>query len=158
MQSKRSFIFHLWRLRINGHSRFITGVWLWINLSQFLKTESRYKNKLTAEPCFHLHKILDSVLEGVRGRITFFMLFSSIISQRYFEFPYDKMFFIKQIKITFVMKNLYNLLVPGDEHIYWMHRSGQVTFLSLCSHTGGKYLFANPHYCWTGNSWGWHSI
>ena len=26
------------------------------------KTESRYKNKLTAESCFHLHKILDSVL------------------------------------------------------------------------------------------------
>ena len=26
-----------------------------------LKTESRYKNKLTAESCFHLHKILDSV-------------------------------------------------------------------------------------------------
>uniref|UniRef100_UPI002592AF63 hypothetical protein n=1 Tax=uncultured Phocaeicola sp. TaxID=990718 RepID=UPI002592AF63 len=25
------------------------------------KTESRYKNKLTAESCFHLHKILDSV-------------------------------------------------------------------------------------------------
>ena len=30
-----------------------------------LKTESRYKNKLTAESCFHLHKILDSVLESV---------------------------------------------------------------------------------------------
>jgi len=28
-----------------------------------LKTESRYKNKLTTESCFHLHKILDSVLE-----------------------------------------------------------------------------------------------
>ena len=27
----------------------------------FLKTESRYKNKLTAESCFYLHKILDSV-------------------------------------------------------------------------------------------------
>ena len=26
-----------------------------------MKTESRYKNKLTAESCFHLHKILDSV-------------------------------------------------------------------------------------------------
>jgi len=26
-----------------------------------LKTESRYKNKLTTESCFHLHKILDSV-------------------------------------------------------------------------------------------------
>ncbi|MDB0931083.1 hypothetical protein PL658_18490, partial [Phocaeicola vulgatus] len=26
------------------------------------KTESRYKNKLTAESCFHLHKILDSVV------------------------------------------------------------------------------------------------
>jgi len=26
-----------------------------------LKTEFRYKNKLTAESCFHLHKILDSV-------------------------------------------------------------------------------------------------
>jgi len=25
-----------------------------------LKTESRYKNKLTTESCFHLHKILDS--------------------------------------------------------------------------------------------------
>ena len=25
------------------------------------KTESRYKNKLTTESCFHLHKILDSV-------------------------------------------------------------------------------------------------
>ena len=25
MQSKRPFIFHLWRLRRNGHSRFITG-------------------------------------------------------------------------------------------------------------------------------------
>ena len=28
----------------------------------FLKTESRYKNKLTTESCFHLHKILDSVV------------------------------------------------------------------------------------------------
>ena len=27
-----------------------------------LKTESKYKNKLTAESCFHLHKILDSVV------------------------------------------------------------------------------------------------
>ena len=26
------------------------------------KTESKYKNKLTAESCFHLHKILDSVI------------------------------------------------------------------------------------------------
>ena len=26
-----------------------------------MKTESRYKNKLTTESCFHLHKILDSV-------------------------------------------------------------------------------------------------
>ena len=26
--------------------------------------ESRYKNKLTAESCFHLHKILDSVVSG----------------------------------------------------------------------------------------------
>ena len=25
-----------------------------------MKTESRYKNKLTTESCFHLHKILDS--------------------------------------------------------------------------------------------------
>ena len=62
MQSKRPFIFHLWRLRRNGHSRFITGAWLWINLCLFLKTESRYKNKLTTESCFHLHKILDSVV------------------------------------------------------------------------------------------------
>ena len=29
----------------------------------FLKTESRYKNKLTTESCFHLHKILDSVFK-----------------------------------------------------------------------------------------------
>ncbi|MEQ3330827.1 hypothetical protein AAA215_20380, partial [Phocaeicola vulgatus] len=29
------------------------------------KTESRYKNKLTAESCFHLHKILDSVIKTV---------------------------------------------------------------------------------------------
>ncbi len=28
------------------------------------KTESRYKNKLTAESCFHLHKILDSVTQN----------------------------------------------------------------------------------------------
>ena len=28
-----------------------------------MKTESRYKKKLTAESCFHLHKILDSVRE-----------------------------------------------------------------------------------------------
>ena len=27
-----------------------------------MKTESRYKNKLTTESCFHLHKILDSVV------------------------------------------------------------------------------------------------
>ena len=27
------------------------------------KTESRYKNKLTTESCFHLHKILDSVFQ-----------------------------------------------------------------------------------------------
>ena len=26
-----------------------------------MKTEFRYKNKLTTESCFHLHKILDSV-------------------------------------------------------------------------------------------------
>ena len=26
-----------------------------------MKTESRYKNKLTAEFCFHLHKILDRI-------------------------------------------------------------------------------------------------
>jgi len=26
-----------------------------------LKTESRYKEKLITESCFHLHKILDSV-------------------------------------------------------------------------------------------------
>ena len=29
-----------------------------------MKTESRYKNKLTTESCFHLHKILDSVESG----------------------------------------------------------------------------------------------
>ena len=29
-----------------------------------MKTESRYKNKLTAESCSHLHKILDSVQKG----------------------------------------------------------------------------------------------
>lgn len=28
----------------------------------FLKTESKYNNKLTAESCFHLHKTLDSNL------------------------------------------------------------------------------------------------
>ena len=28
-----------------------------------LKTESRYKKKLTAESCFHLHKILDCVTQ-----------------------------------------------------------------------------------------------
>ena len=28
-----------------------------------MKTESRYKKKLTTESCFHLHKILDSVAE-----------------------------------------------------------------------------------------------
>ena len=28
-----------------------------------MKTEFRYKNKLTTESCFHLHKILDSVKE-----------------------------------------------------------------------------------------------
>lgn len=33
-------------------------------LCLFLKTESRYKDKLIAESCFHLHKILDSVLLG----------------------------------------------------------------------------------------------
>ena len=27
-----------------------------------METEFRYKNKLTTESCFHLHKILDSVL------------------------------------------------------------------------------------------------
>lgn len=62
MQSKRPCIFHLWRLRRNGHSLFITGGWLWINLCLFLRTESKYKNKLTTEFCFYLHKILDSVI------------------------------------------------------------------------------------------------
>ena len=32
-----------------------------------MKTEFRYKNKLTTESCFHLHKILDSV----RQRVTY---------------------------------------------------------------------------------------
>ena len=59
---KKTFIFHLWKLRRNGHSLFITGGWLWINLCLFLRTESKYKNKLTTEFCFYLHKILDSVI------------------------------------------------------------------------------------------------
>ncbi|MDB0966301.1 hypothetical protein, partial [Phocaeicola vulgatus] len=44
------------------------------------KTESRYKNKLTAESCFHLHKILDSV-EKIKnpdsGNQDFTVFFSS---------------------------------------------------------------------------------
>ena len=59
-QSKILSICHLWKLRRNGHSSSIIGAWLWTNLCLCLKTESRYKNCLTAESCFHLHKILDS--------------------------------------------------------------------------------------------------
>ena len=32
MLSKRPYIFHLWRLRRNGHNLFITGAWLWTAL------------------------------------------------------------------------------------------------------------------------------
>jgi len=33
-----------------------------------MKTESRYKKKLTTESCFYLHKILDSVKEILLSR------------------------------------------------------------------------------------------
>ena len=36
-----------------------------------LETESRYKNKLTTESCFHLHKILDSVILSLLSDKTF---------------------------------------------------------------------------------------
>lgn len=54
-----------------------------------LKTESRYKNKLTAESCFHLHKILDSVLKRKSPALTnrafsaslYFKVFTDFIQQ-----------------------------------------------------------------------------
>ena len=64
---KKTCIFHLWRLKRNGQCLFQTGAWLWINLCLCLKTEFRYKNKLTTESCFHLHKILDSVFKYKNG-------------------------------------------------------------------------------------------
>ena len=41
-------------------------------MNQFMlifETESRYKKKLTTESCFHLHKILDSVLRGQKTKV-----------------------------------------------------------------------------------------
>ena len=35
-----------------------------------MKTEFRYKNKLTTESCFHLHKILDSVTKDENKYVT----------------------------------------------------------------------------------------
>ncbi len=60
MSWKRRCTYLRWRLRRNGRSQFITGAWLWTNLCLLLKTKYRYKRKLTTEPCFHLHKIVDS--------------------------------------------------------------------------------------------------
>ena len=43
-------------------------------LCLFLKTESRYKKKLTnTESCFHLHKIVDSIVSIVSDLIVSFL-------------------------------------------------------------------------------------
>ena len=52
--------FTIWTDHISGIVCITGG--LWTNLCLFLKTESRYRKIATTESCFHLHKILVSVL------------------------------------------------------------------------------------------------